>query len=355
MQQIGQGLNSSWRRPEAPSPRSPSPASVTTSLPAPNLVLPPHHRAGAYTATPQSFRLEIADDQRSVARRAPDRPVARQALFNRRRMGLAVCAILAGCALPLALQHGVPGLFEPIGLKLPPATDVAQTFGLGLDQVAISGNRFTSDDAIFKALDLDNVRTLAAFDPKAAREKLEALAWVATAELTRVYPGQLEVRITEREAFALWRHSGREVLIDRTGRELQDVAAGSVTHLPVISGEDAPRAAEALMVLLTRYQPLAERFSSAERVNGRRWSIRLQGGGRIELPPDGEAMALAELEAGGILQFLLSGTPAVIDLRAPGRVAVRTLPATAAGGGSPRTLAGIGSLNEHMAQRGGGR
>lgn len=270
----------------------------------------------------------------------------------RRGAVLAITAVLAGVGLALVLHRGPAGLPQSIAGGLPPAADLAQAAGLGLDQIAVSGQRFTSDEAIFKALDLDNVRSLAAFDPKAAREKLEALPWVATVELTRVYPGQLDVRITEREAFALWRLSGREVLIDRTGRELQDVAAGSVTHLPVIAGEDAPRAANALMVLLARYEPLAERFAAAERVNGRRWSVRLKGGGRIELPADGEALALAELEAKGRLQELLGGPAQIIDLRAPGRIAIRPAPA-AAGAGAQDAVAGIGALIDRSTREGG--
>lgn len=347
MQQVGHGLTSSWRRPQAPPPALPLSNSVS-----------PRGWAGAVAEPSASFRLDIAADQRSETAWVAPR-VIRQSRGARRgrsvglRAALAISAVLAGVGLALMMHRGRDGLPQSVAGRLPPAADIAQAVGLGLDQVAITGHRFTSDEAIFKALDLDRVRSLAAFDPRAAREKLEALPWVATVELTRLYPGQLDVRITEREAFALWRHSGREVLIDRSGRELQDVAAGSITHLPVIAGEDAPRATNALMVLLARYQPLAERFASAERVNGRRWSVRLKGGGRIELPADGEALALAELEAKGRLAELLGGAARIIDLRAPGRIAIRSAPA--AGAGPQDAVAGIGALIERSTLREGGR
>lgn len=271
-----------------------------------------------------------------------------------RRAALIISAVLAGIGIASALHKGGVALPDVIAEQLPPAADVVQALGLGLDQVAISGHRFTSDEDLFKTLDLPGTRSLTAFDTKAARLRLESLPWVATAELTRVYPGQLNVRITERSAFALWRHDGRDVLIDKTGRELQAVPAGSVTHLPIVAGEDAAREMHNLMVLLARFRPLQEAYDSAERVNGRRWSVRLKTGGRVELPADGEALALSQLETSGDLATLLAGPPTIIDLRAAGRIAVRPVDPKVAEA-AQRNVAGIGSLIERVGAGGGQR
>lgn len=317
--------------------------------------MPPPSQATAPGAGPHSsFTLDFAADPHFAptggrrARRGP-----RRRGRAHKRAALIISAVLAGVGLAAFVQKG--SLPSAIAERLPPSHDVAQAVGLGLDQVAITGHRFTSDEAIFKALDLAGTRTLTQFDPKAARQKLEALPWVASAELSRVYPGQLNVRISERTPFALWRHEGREQLIDKTGRVLQAVTAGSVTHLPIVAGEDAPREAHTLMVLLSRYQPLNQAYGWAERVNGRRWSVHLKSGGRIELPPDGEALALSQLEAGGNLGTLMSGPPMVVDLRAGGRIAVRPVDPKAAGAPHQRNLAGIGSLIERIDADGGER
>lgn len=234
---------------------------------------------------------------------------------------------------------------------LPPLADVAQKVGLGLDQIAVTGHKFTSDEAIFKALDLAAARHLIGYDSEAARLRVEALPWVATVELRRLYPGQLNVHITERAAFAVWAHDGREELVDKTGRVLQSVPAGSITHLPRVSGEGAGAAAADLMFLLARFQPLAKAFASAERVEGRRWSVRLGNGGRIELPADGEALALAGLDTDGQLDRLASRPPVIVDLRAPGRIATR--PADVKAAAVPRSVAGIEDLIEKFGRDGG--
>lgn len=280
------------------------------------------------------------------------RRIRRQRRVPHRRAILPMLAVLAGIGLAVALNKGTLALPDVIAAQIPPTSDIVQEVGLGLDQVSISGLHSTSDEAVFKALDLDRTRSLWSLDTKAARLRLEELPWVASAELTRVYPGQLDVRITERAAFALWRHDGREELIDKTGRVLQAVYAGRITHLPVVAGEDAAREAANLLVLLARYKPLAESFSWAERVNGRRWSVHLNTGGRIELPADGEALALSELEANGQLSALLADAPTIVDLRAPGRIAIR--PAEGVTSSSKhRSVAGIGALIEEIGRKGG--
>lgn len=280
------------------------------------------------------------------------RRIRRQRRVPHRRAILPMLAVLAGIGLAVALNKGTLALPDVIAAQIPPTSDIVQEVGLGLDQVSISGLHSTSDEAVFKALDLDRTRSLWSLDTKAARLRLEELPWVASAELTRVYPGQLDVRITERAAFALWRHDGREELIDKTGRVLQAVYAGRITHLPVVAGEDAAHEAANLLVLLARYKPLAESFSWAERVNGRRWSVHLNTGGRIELPADGEALALSELEANGQLSALLADAPTIVDLRAPGRIAIR--PAEGVTSSSKhRSVAGIGALIEEIGRKGG--
>jgi cell division protein FtsQ len=55
------------------------------------------------------------------------------------------------------------------------------------------------------------------FEPQAARERLERIAWVAEAHVERRLPGTILVRIVERRAFAVWQKDGRFAVIDREG------------------------------------------------------------------------------------------------------------------------------------------
>ncbi len=149
--------------------------------------------------------------------------------------------------------------------QLPSAEAAAAALGLGIDQISLEGHEFTYDADVFDALDLGNVRTFAAFDAKAAKERIERLPWVATAELTRIYPNRLDIRITERKPYAVWTRGEKTFLVDVTGRVLSPVLAGATPELPHIKGEGAPELAKAFLDLVDRYPALRTRVDTAER------------------------------------------------------------------------------------------
>jgi cell division protein FtsQ len=129
--------------------------------------------------------------------------------------------------------------------------------------------------------------------------------------------------VTERKPTALWLHEGREILIDSSGRVLSALKPGTRVKLPRIAGDGAPEHAQALLELLARYPAIAERFEVAERVGGRRWSLRFKNGVRVELGVDREAVAFAGLSSSEDLGKLLDGHDLIIDLRTRGRITVR--------------------------------
>jgi cell division protein FtsQ len=205
---------------------------------------------------------------------------------------------------------------------LPEIERLAEMAGFGLQQVAVSGHRFTPDSDIFDAVGLARARTLLTFDPGAARERLERLPWVERASIERIIPDRLEVTILERAPFAVWQAEGRTFLIDRTGRVLTAVATEAMPELPRMAGEGAPGEAAALIELLARHPGLRERVKLAERIGGRRWTLHLAGGGAIELPASGEGGALAR----AVVLLAREGLAhtSAIDLRAEGRILLRT-------------------------------
>ncbi len=195
--------------------------------------------------------------------------------------------------------------------------------GFGIDTVVLTGHRFTSDSDLFDALDLPNARSLMSFDTGGVRRRLERLPWVLSADLTRVYPDRLDVRVTERKAFAVWTHDGHTQLIDTSGRVLSAIHRDDGLGLPRVSGEGAAEEAQPFIELLARYPGVSSRLEEAERVGGRRWTLHLSGGLIIHLPSDREAAVLEMLASGGSLARLLEMQNSIIDLRAPGRIAIR--------------------------------
>ena len=198
----------------------------------------------------------------------------------------------------------------------------AQLAGLGLDQVTLIGHRYTADTDIFEAIGLKRARTMLSFDPAAVQARLAELPWIQQASLERVFPDRLEVRVTERTPVAVWGRGERSFLIDGAGRTLAQVPADVMPELPRVTGEGADSAAAGLFAVLAPLPDLKARIASAERVGGRRWTLRLNGGGAIQLPVEGEAQALAQ--AAGLLATGFGRGE--IDVRAAGRAIVREAP-----------------------------
>jgi cell division protein FtsQ len=212
---------------------------------------------------------------------------------------------------------------------LPSTDELLYWMGLRVEQVALSGQRFTADADVFDAMDLLNTGSLVTFDAAGARERIEKLPWVSTAAISRIFPGSLDVRITERQPSALWINEGREYLVDGSGRVLSALKKGTKVRLPRFSGAGAPEQAQVLLDLIVRFPRIAERFELAERVGERRWTLHLKGGVLVHLGADREAVAFAALSSPAELGKLVETPNAIIDLRTRGRVTVRVAPPSA--------------------------
>ena len=199
----------------------------------------------------------------------------------------------------------------------------ARLTGFGIDMVVLTGHRFTPDSDIFDALDLPNARSLMSFDTEGVRRRLERLPWVLSADLTRVFPDRLDVRVTERKAFAVWMRDGQSQLIDESGRVLSAINRDDGLGLLRVSGEGAASEAQPFLTLLMRYPGVISRLENAERVGRRRWTLHVSGGLTVHLPANREAAVLDTLAADGGLARLLEMQNRIVDLRASGRIAIR--------------------------------
>lgn len=242
-----------------------------------------------------------------------------------RALGFAVFTALSGALAFSLLTDGGQRVRTVLPL-LPEAGQVLAWTGLRIEQVTLSGQRFASDADIFHAMDLPAAHSLATFDSSAARERIEKLPWIETASINRVYPGALEVRVTERQPVAVWERSGRVYLIGSNGRVLSAARPGSHPALPRVAGEGAPKHTQPLLDLMARFPSIAERFDKAQRIGDRRWTLHLRNRVTIHLGAGREAVAFAALSSNDELSALLSSHDLIIDLRTRGRITVRRNP-----------------------------
>jgi len=281
----------------------------------------------------------VVDQEPEDAALAPLTPHVLENMPIGRRLRKGVVGAIAAAVITLACLATLYGgrHASAVTRYLPDIDALARFAGFGIDQVSLTGYQFAFDRDVFNALDLVNVKSIASLDAAAVKGRLERLPWIATAELKRVFPNRLEVRVTERKPFAVWTRGDRSYLIDDTGRMLTGLGSAKFPDLPLISGEGAADEAPALMALVARYPEISRRLSEAERVGERRWTLKLAGGVTLKLPPDGEAYVLEEVARNPELGRLVAGESSIIDFRVPGRVTVRAAGDAAGAGPAAKT------------------
>lgn len=162
-------------------------------------------------------------------------------------------------------------------------------------------------------------------DLDALRRQAEAVPWVASAKVERVWPDAIRVELVRRRAVAVW---NKVRLLSDRGEIFapKDLSAHEAAGLPQFSGPDAmaPEVAEMQSVL----EPLAKRLGASVtelRVTERgSWSAQIEG---PELPRTKIVLGRVTADSGiaerfalvaahyGEVSRMMGGAPAVIDAR----------------------------------------
>ncbi len=198
--------------------------------------------------------------------------------------------------------------------------------GFVVSNVLVIGHRNVPEHVIFGALAIRPGTPLASVDLSAARARVEALAWIRSAELRRRLPDQLQLRIYEREPVALWQRGSDFVLIDELGQTFLEASIGPFSHLPVLVGFGAPAAYSELRQLLMGRPDFEPFLVSASWVGGRRWNLELGNGLTVYLPEQNVAEAWGLLVDEINTSNVLARDLIVMDFRQPGRIVVGVHP-----------------------------
>lgn len=201
--------------------------------------------------------------------------------------------------------------------------------GFAVDQIKVVGNRQTSEIDVLDKLELDGWTSLIGFNAEDARERIASLPWVEQAAVRKIYPHTLEVRIDERQAFAIWQQGGKLSVIEKSGRIIAPYTGGKEAELPLIVGTGAPQFAPDMVAKVSRYPELASRVKGYIRVGERRWDLKFDNGVTVKLPEEGEDRALAALVRMEHDNGLLERDVAAVDMRIPDRLVLQLTPEAA--------------------------
>jgi cell division protein FtsQ len=252
----------------------------------------------------------------------PRRLIARLERHIPRRVGVtATILILIGSAA-LGIVKG--GHVEEVTTALGDTRNaLANSVGFRITAVAISGRKQLSQDEVLAVGGVNGRSSLLFLDAATVRDKLKANPWIADATVQKFYPGQLQIDITERTAFALWQQDGRLSVISDDGAVLEPYVSRRFTGLPLVVGKGAESRARDFLATVDRYPRVRSVMKAAIFVGERRWNLRLKDGLDVRLPENDVGNALAALTKLEKDERLFSRDVVAIDMRLPDRLTVR--------------------------------
>jgi cell division protein FtsQ len=214
-------------------------------------------------------------------------------------------------------------VFSLVGEPLQVTQAMTSAAGFAINNVKVSGNAETSEIDILERIGLDGTTSLMALDAAATRDALKTLPWILDADVRKVYPDTVEIKLKEKVAFGIWQ-SGKELaLIERDGKPIAPLRDNKFAHLPLFVGKDAGTGAEEIMHDLERWPAVKARVKALMRVAGRRWDLKLDNGVVIKLPERDMDRAMAELADFEATHQVLERDILAIDLRLSDRTTVQ--------------------------------
>ena len=200
---------------------------------------------------------------------------------------------------------------------------LANSAGFRITSITISGRRQLSQDEVLGIGGVNGRSSLLFLDAATVRDKLKANPWIAEATVLKFYPGQLQIDLVERTAFALWQQGGRLSVIAEDGAVLEPYVARRFMSLPLVVGKGAETRAKDFLALLARYPQVHSITKAAIFVGERRWNLRLKDGLDIRLPENDVGNALAALSKMDREDKLFSRDIVAVDMRLPDRLTVQ--------------------------------
>jgi cell division protein FtsQ len=238
------------------------------------------------------------------------------------RAGVAATALMLLGSAGFGIVKG--GHLEELALAASDTRNaLANSAGFRITAVAINGRRQLTQDEVLAIGGVNGRSSLLFLDAAAVRDRLKANPWIGEATVLKLYPGQLQIDIVERSAFALWQRDGRLSVISDDGAVLEPYVSRRFVTLPLVVGRGAETRARDFLALLARYPQVREATKAAILVGERRWNLRLKDGLDIRLPENDVGNALAALSKMDKEDRLFSRDIVAVDMRLPDRLTVQ--------------------------------
>jgi cell division protein FtsQ len=274
------------------------------------------------------LRERLEQIRRARAKRLHDRQKSSHFLFAMlerylpNRLGVASTVVVLLGSTGLGIVKG--GHVDELTAALSDTRNaLANSVGFRITNAVINGRKQLSQDEVLAIGGVNGRSSLLFLDAALVRDNLKANPWIAEANVLKLYPGQLQIDIVERSAFALWQQDRRLSVIAEDGAVLEPYVPRRFTSLPLIVGRGAETRARDFLALLDRYPQVRSVTKAVILVGERRWNLRLKDGLDVRLPENDVGNALAALSKLDKEDRLFSRDIVAIDMRLPDRLTVR--------------------------------
>jgi len=277
---------------------------------------------GAVVLLRERLGLDRISTRRVIDREPPHRFILWLERYLPRRVGVAATVLILLGSAGFGIVTG-GHLDEFVAALSDTRNALANSAGFRITTVVINGRKQLSQDEVLGIGGVNGRSSLLFLDAATVRGKLKANPWIADATILKLYPGQLQIDIVERTAFALWQQDGRLAVIADDGAVLEPYVSRRFVTLPLVVGKGAEVSAKDFLALLDRYPQVRSVTKAAIFVGERRWNLRLKDGLDVRLPENDVGNALASLSKLDKEDRLFSRDIVAVDLRLPDRLTVQ--------------------------------
>lgn len=223
---------------------------------------------------------------------------------------------------------GIIGVFAAYGAVVgghatAMASTVTASLGFDVHSVTISGHRYMQERDILDILGLSPGVSLMTFNVASAQETLLREPWVKSASVRKIYPGKLQIKLSERVPFAVWQRGSIVSIVDRDGLVLDDFNEELHGSLPIVVGHGAQRKGAEFLAMMDEFPALRSRVRASMLHSQRRWDILLDNAITVKLPEEGVRDALVQLLVFDEEKSILSKDLVSVDMRLPDRLVMR--------------------------------
>lgn len=191
---------------------------------------------------------------------------------------------------------------------------LSHNLNLRVDHMYITGANNVNIERLRKAIEIKKGQPIFSVSTSKIRQQVESLPWVRLAQVQRILPNTLKIKIIEHKAIATIKLNDSRWALNSKG-ELIDLVDDQFNHLLELSGVQAKENAASLFSLFSEWTDLLFLVKQAEFIGTRRWNLYLDNGIIVMLPEDGVRHALKVLKVLNQQQRVLTKKQIKIDLR----------------------------------------